>query len=132
MHRQYPSITRLPVHLENQQTCYYGEDENNAQDVLDRCGRTPLTEWFKINSQCPETRHLKYMNFTDFYVWNKNLKTWTKRQEKESVGRMVFVSPDDGERYFLRLLLTHVAGARSYDCLKTVNGIIHESFKGIL
>ena len=37
---------------------------------------------------------------------------------------MVFVSPKDGERYFLRLLLTHVTGATSYDCLKTVNGVI--------
>ena len=77
-----------------------------------------------LKLQLAETRHLKYMNFTDFYVWNKNLKTWTKSQEKESVGRMVFVSPNDGERYFLRLLLTHVTGATSYDCLKTVNGVI--------
>ena len=71
------------------------------------------------------------MNFTDYYVWNKILKTWTKRQEKESVGRMVFVSPDDGERYFLRLLLTHVSGSSSYDCLKTVNGVKLGTFKGI-
>ena len=76
--RQYPSITRLPVHLENQQTCYYNEDIENAQNVLDRFGTILLTEWFKINSECL----LKYMNFTEFYVWNKNLKTWTKRQEK--------------------------------------------------
>jgi len=131
MHRQYPSITRLPVHLEDQQTCYYDEDEEDAQDVLERCGRTPLTEWFRINDKYPETRHLKYMNFTDHYVWNKNLKTWTKRQEKESVGRMVFVSPNDGERYFLRLLLTHVSGATSFDFLKTVNDVKFGTFKGI-
>ena len=68
-----------------------------------------------LKLQLAETRHLKYMNFTDFYDCNKNLKTWTKSQEKESVGRMVFVSPNDGERYFLRLLLTHVTGATSYD-----------------
>ena len=81
--RQYPSITRLPVHLENQQTCYYNEDIENAQNVLDRFGTDLkhselLTECVKINSECL----LKYMNFTEFYVWNKNLKTWTIRQEK--------------------------------------------------
>ena len=68
-----------------------------------------------LKLQLAETRHLKYMNFTDFYVWNKNLKTWTKSQEKESVGRMVLVSPNDEERYFIRLLLTHITGATSYD-----------------
>ena len=34
-----------------------------------------------------------------------------------------------GERYWLRLLLTTVKGARSYDDVATVDGYLHGSFK---
>lgn len=34
-----------------------------------------------------------------------------------------------GERYWLRLLLTTVRGARSYDDVATVDGYLHGSFK---
>lgn len=46
-----------------------------------------------------------------------------------SVGRMYFVSPKEGERYFLRLLLTHVTGATSFENLKTVNNVKYSTFK---
>jgi len=39
------------------------------------------------------------------------------------------VQPLEGERYYLRILLTHVKGATSFDHLKTVNGYVCGSFK---
>src|SRR2546429_3470229 len=39
------------------------------------------------------------------------------------------VQPTEGERYFSRILLTHVSGATSFDNLKTVNGQIYRTFK---
>ena len=39
------------------------------------------------------------------------------------------VQPSEGERYYLRILLTHVKGATSFDNLKTVNGHLCRSFK---
>ena len=39
------------------------------------------------------------------------------------------VQSSEGERYYLRTLLTHVRGATSFDNLKTVNGYICSSFK---
>lgn len=41
----------------------------------------------------------------------------------------VFFSPNAGELYYLRLLLTVVAGADSFDSLKTVNGELCPTFK---
>ncbi len=37
--------------------------------------------------------------------------------------------PLEGERYYLRILLTHVRGAFSFDDLKTVESHISKSFK---
>jgi hypothetical protein len=39
------------------------------------------------------------------------------------------VQPSEGERYYLRILLTHVKGPTSFDNLKTVNGYICNTFK---
>ena len=42
---------------------------------------------------------------------------------------MIFVHPRDQERYCLRLLLSHVPGARQYKCLRTVEGTTYDTFK---
>lgn len=44
------------------------------------------------------------------------------------IGRMYSISPNQTELFHLRLLLIHRKGAKSFDDLKTVNGIIHNTF----
>ena len=39
------------------------------------------------------------------------------------------VQPSEGERYYLRILLTHIRGATSFDSLKTIDGHTYETFK---
>ena len=117
------------MHLEDNQMCYYNENNQNIEEILEKSKKTTLTQWFEINKKHPETRHLKYMNISDAYVWNKFSREWTKRKKCHSVGRMAFVSPNEGERFYLRLLLVHVSGATSFEDLRTVNGITYNTFK---
>ncbi|CAK9303229.1 unnamed protein product [Gordionus sp. m RMFG-2023] len=42
---------------------------------------------------------------------------------------MYTVDPKSGERFFLRLLLLHVVGATSFEYLRTVNGVLYNTFK---
>ncbi|XP_074265068.1 uncharacterized protein LOC141587485 [Silene latifolia] len=87
--------------------------------------RTPLTEFFKINNnnEHKTTERYLYSQFTEHYRWDKTERTWFKRRNKLLViVRLVFVSPSEGERYFLRLLLNHVKSPKSFEDLKTVNG----------
>ena len=42
---------------------------------------------------------------------------------------MWFVSPSQGERFYLRMLLTVITGATLFPDLRTVNGIQHPTFK---
>ena len=128
MQKQYPSVYALSVHLENEQNIYFHDDDEIEQTV-NRSKNTTLTEWFLMNKYHPETKYLKYSDFSDKYVWNKETKKWTSRKKDTAISRMVFVSPSEGERYYLRLLLTHVPGAKSYKDLRMVNNILHSSFK---
>ncbi|XP_044597772.1 uncharacterized protein LOC123274271 [Cotesia glomerata] len=43
-------------------------------------------------------------------------------------GRMYSVSPAQSELFHLRILLLHSKGARNYEELRTVNGVIHNTF----
>lgn len=47
-----------------------------------------------------------------------------------AIGRMYAASPAQGERFFLRTLLTVVKGATSFENLRTVNNVTHETFRG--
>ena len=42
---------------------------------------------------------------------------------------MSHISPSAGELYYLRILLTHVRGPTSYEDIKTVDGVVHDSFR---
>jgi hypothetical protein len=57
------------------------------------------------------------------------MKKWTIRQRGCYVGRLYFVSPSAGERYLLRTLLTKVKGVVSFEVLRTINGVVHDTFK---
>jgi len=46
-----------------------------------------------------------------------------------SVGRIYFVPPGSGEKFYLRTLLNHVKGPMSYNEIKTVGNVKYDSFK---
>ncbi len=90
-----------------------------------------------------------YPNYPEIAVWSKSKKAWhlQKRATRRrgagrnnhdtlgTVGRMYFVQPSKGERYYLRVLLTHVAGATCFEDLRTTHRphtpttVVHPTFK---
>ena len=124
MHAQSPTVYRLPVHLEDTQLVYFNADDD-ANDVLERgaTSETPLTAWFKINQSNPQARDTTYQNFPKTWVYNPKTKAWKERRQNQAIGRMYFASPNSGERFYLRLLLTVVPGATSFANLRTVNDV---------
>jgi hypothetical protein len=42
---------------------------------------------------------------------------------------MYFVHVASGERFYLRLLLTVVAGATSFENLRTIDGVVYPTFQ---
>jgi hypothetical protein len=90
-----------------------------------------------------------YLDSLEIAVWNKSKKAWHLRKRAmgrrgagrnnhvtlRTVGRMYFVQPSEGKRYYLRVLLTHIAGATCFKDLKTTHWphtpttVVHPTFK---
>ncbi|OWZ19713.1 hypothetical protein PHMEG_0005983 [Phytophthora megakarya] len=49
-----------------------------------------------------------------------------------SLGRLVHVSPQDPERFYLRILLCHRRSPKSFEDICTLNGVVHETFMMLL
>lgn len=71
--------------------------------------QTTLTQYFYMNGLESEigrdARNLTYQDFPLKFVWHKDMKTWTKRRRGYSLGRMYFIPPIGGERFYLSLPL---------------------------
>jgi hypothetical protein len=102
------------------------------QDVVNRRANqaTTLTEWFKSNSESAANHDLLYQDFPSRMVWNKKECKWTTRKRDSfALGRMYHAHPTCGERFYLRLLLTCVKGATSFEHLYSFEGVRHPSFR---
>jgi hypothetical protein len=131
MQEHKPPIVRLQVHLPNEQTVVVNPaTAGSIQNVLDREANkhTTLTGWFKSNAESAVHHDLLYQDFPYKMVWNG--KAWTSRQdERFAIGRMYHAHPTSGERFYLRLLLTCVKGATSFEDLYTFEHVHHGSFR---
>jgi hypothetical protein len=90
-----------------------------------------------------------YPDYPEITVWRKSKKAWHLRKRAVgrqgagrnnhvtlgTVGRMYFVQPSKGERYYLRVLLTHAARATCFEDLRTTHRphtptiVVHPTFK---
>jgi hypothetical protein len=149
MHEEVPNVVRLAVHLPEQQRVDF--EPGHAQEALG-CSTSTLLGWFKFNQDAKDEheRELRrsnanhpppsrprcldtlYHNFPAIAVWNGHEWQLRKRMHNSRglppVGRMYYVDPTDQERFCLRLLLTRVPGACSYQDLRTVRGVEHPTF----
>ncbi|XP_075078730.1 uncharacterized protein LOC107762475 isoform X2 [Nicotiana tabacum] len=73
--------------------------------------------------------NLLYKEFSEYFVWSSSDKFWALRKQRSAIGRIVTCHPTEGERYYLRLLLLHVRGPKSYNDLLTVNGELCSIFR---
>ena len=129
MHEEKPSIYRLPVHLQDQQTIYFGDNDDLDEVVEhDAIKKTALMEWFTANQTFPATKEVSYLDFLHHFVWNKKNRKWSPHQRGNVIGRMYFVHPSGGERFHLRLLLINVKGAKSWEDIRRFQGILHPTF----
>ncbi|XP_026476448.1 uncharacterized protein LOC113382110 [Ctenocephalides felis] len=112
IHERNPSVVHLAVHLENGQRVYF--TENNILQQALTAPKTTLTAFFKLY-WVPRKRGIPVLGFEGIYMTN-------------NLGRLYTVHPKQRECFYLRLLLINVIGPRSFQNLRTVNGILYETF----
>jgi hypothetical protein len=110
-HLEFPAVYRLPVHVKNEQMVYF-DPEDNIMEVANRpsSAKTQLTEWFTANQDLAciavGAQNYTYQEFPQHMVWVKSERIWKPRKQGSVIGRMYFVAPNAGERFYLRTLLT--------------------------
>lgn len=91
--------------------------------------KTMFLAWFDCCKRYPEARELTYAELPTKFVYDSKEKVWNPRKKGFAIGRLAPVSPNSGPLYFLRVLLNKIKGPRSYDDIKTVNGIVLDSYE---
>ena len=123
VHGQQPNVVRLQIHLPGQHMVVY-DPEENIESILSRASHehTTLTAYFKANCDSgalgTEARKYTYQEFPQHFTWKSVEKRWSIRKRDPAIGRMFFIPPTAGERFYLRTLLTVVKGAKSFDDLR--------------
>ncbi|CAN6571616.1 unnamed protein product [Malus baccata var. baccata] len=131
INRIYPFVEQLQIHLPNMHQVQFHADESIINILHDESTRkTMLTEFFTLNHVDAEARRYLYMEIPSHYRWIQAQRKWSKRMNRNKViGRIYAVSPAEGEKFYLWILLNHVRGPTSFTYLRTVNGVLHPTFK---
>ena len=152
-HTQVPNVVRLQVHLPGHHLVVFDPGEDPSV-LLARAKkeRTTLTAWFEANkdpgARGDVARKCTYQEIPQAMVWNSRKKVWKVRKRAGyAIGRMYYVAPTAGERFYLRYLLTVVKGnftccfpnsipltsilqgATSFKDLRSYRGVVHETFE---
>lgn len=125
-----PVVGRLSIHLENRHSVTYNPTETNINEILNRNLDTTLLAWFKLNNEDINARQYLYTQIPNYYSFSKQTRKWNIRRtpDLKLVTRIYGVHAKDKERFALRLILNNVPGASSYAELRTINGILYDTF----
>ena len=121
-------VYRLAVHLEDEQPLVFDPDqiENdletteiylNNEATLD----THLLGWFRLNQEDEEANDFKYCDLAKHYTWNKETRRWQvrKRGHEKAISRIHPVSIKNTELFYMRVLLQHITGCKSFENIRT-------------
>ncbi|XP_058797039.1 uncharacterized protein LOC131667563 [Phymastichus coffea] len=130
------TVTRLPIHLPNEQAILMVQNEDEASLLASlNNSSSMLLDYFKLNVHNISARQYYYNEIPKYFTYKKTkingtvTSLWdTRKKHFKCIGRMYSVSPTQTELFHLRLLLFHVKGPTSYNDLKTVDNILYPSF----
>jgi hypothetical protein len=128
-----PSVQRLGIHLEREEIIQF-DGNSNIETLINNNKDTHIKAYFKLNEKDAEAKNLLYHEIPKHYCWDKKFTKWKRRIQKyrfQTIGRIYFVSPQDKELWFLRLLLIHVKGKTSFNDLKTYRGTTYSTFREV-
>ena len=131
LHANLPYVMRLALHLEHHQSVIFS-DHANIEEVLSIEKHSTLTGWFVANRNFPSARDISYIDFPENFVWDISKREWKQRTKGfgSMIGRIYSAHPGEGERFYLRMLLSHVTGCSSYEDIRTLpDGTVCENFK---
>ncbi|XP_074300018.1 ATP-dependent DNA helicase PIF1-like [Silene latifolia] len=134
IHHRTPGVERLQFHLPGEQSVFFN-DEDPIDEVVGKSsmGVSKFLSWMKINSSDKEelqiAKELLYCQFPTKFVWHKGKREWCLRERNFKIGRLQHVPPTCGELYYMRMMLNHVKGPKSYEDIRTVNDVPYPTYR---
>ena len=147
MHEKQPSVERLPIHLEQNQTVFFNEgDEQNVADngapvtklvaYFDRVleeRRRPLSDAIRGFAQngalYPSALEITYAEFPTFYAWNSKERIWSRRKRDNTTLARLYTQKPNSESFYLRMLLYCRTNIGSFEEIRTVNDSLKQTYK---
>ena len=125
-------VERLDIHLENEQQVYLAPTATREEIAAATANKSSkLMAFFKLNED-PQMAalNLRYIDLPEKFTWHSKEQIWkTRKNYFKTVGQIYSIAPQKHELFHLRLLLLKVRAPKSFQNLKTFEGITYNTFK---
>lgn len=131
VHYTNPAVERLQVHMPFENCVVFTEDDYLEQ-ILENPRKkvTKLTAWFATNRTFPWASQYTYVEFPQHFTWHGDGQYWDRRKNnRKKIGRLPSIGPNQGDAYYLHMLLHIVKGTKSYSDLRTIEGHTYPTFQ---
>ncbi|XP_076034571.1 uncharacterized protein LOC143021164 [Oratosquilla oratoria] len=128
IHSSYPAVCNLDLHLEGENDVFFEASTSQEAIVKKASKDTQLTAFFKLCQHNEFAASLSYHEIPNYFVYNKTTCKWDERKGTTcALGRIRAVNNKTVELFYMRMLLTHTKGPKSYEDLRTVEGVLYET-----
>ncbi|XP_074362187.1 uncharacterized protein LOC141702391 [Apium graveolens] len=129
IHYRSLAVERLSFHFSGRKPCTFRASEPLAKVAFgQRKKRSQLEAYFALNTSNNNVVRFLFDEIPQHYVWNDVDRLWVPRKRGNQIGRLAYSHHISGKIWFLRLLLTKVRGATSFQSLRTVKGKVCANF----
>lgn len=98
IHYRDPPVARLAFHLPNSHNLVFN-DNQLLESVLNKpsATKTIFLAWFEANKEYPEARNIRYVDFSQSFVFKKDAYKWVPKKKGFSIGKIMHVRPGKGD-----------------------------------
>lgn len=107
------------------------QDDDDVEEILNRpsAEMSMFLAFFEAVKKYPQAKDLTYAEFPTMFVFDRKAVEWKPRKKGFAIGRVTYVTISTGALYYLRVLINRRRGPTSYNDLKTVDGVLYETFQ---
>ncbi|XP_076047345.1 uncharacterized protein LOC143028872 [Oratosquilla oratoria] len=130
IHKSYPAVFTLDLHLEGENEVFFNEHLSEAEIKKKISKDTHLTAFFKLCAHNEFAADLCYHQLPNHFLYDNKNSVWVERKTRSSaLGRIRAVTNKTVELFYMRLLLTHKKGPKSFKDLRTIEGQSYSSYR---